>query len=488
MLANYTTYETFYRIDNAGSDDPEVEKRHASAAIARFVSLHPHNLGQRAQIIVDHFRAHTAHKIGGRAKAMVVTSSRLHAVRYKLAIDKYLAEKHISDVKAMVDFSGKVDDPDYTDPFTEPGMNKFPESETAARFRGDPPHGPGEYQVMIVAEKFQTGFDAPALHTMYVDKVLTGLAAVQTLSRLNRTMSGKEDTFVLDFRNDAEEIREAFRPFFDTTEAVPTDPNLLYDAERAVQEPDVIHDDELETYWRAFAALPPGEKGNAALNAALALALARFDALDDEDVQEEFRGALDQFVRLYSFLSQVVTFTDPEMETLYVFTKGLRSCLPTRPDGSVDLGSHVELTHLRIEKEAEVNASLAGEGPQAEPLIGYPGGGRGPLGDPETEHLSEIIARINERHGLTLSLTDALLFEQYEGDWTHDPELAAQARANSLENFALVFDKKFFDTIFRRMDTNEAIFKMINDDPGFADSLREIYLRRVYEALRADES
>jgi type I restriction enzyme R subunit len=363
-------------------------------------------------------------------------------------------------------------------------MNKFPESETAARFRGDTPHDPGEYQVMIVAEKFQTGFDAPALHTMYVDKVLTGVAAVQTLSRLNRTMAGKEDTFVLDFRNDAEEIREAFRPFYDVTEAVPTDPNLLYDAERAVRAPDVIHDDDLETYWRAFAALPPGEKGNAALNAALAVPLARFDALDDENA-EEFRDALDAFVRLYSFLSQVVTFTDPDLEKLYVFTKGLRSCLPPRPDGSVDLGSHVELTHLRIEKEAEVNATLADEDPETEPLIGYPGGGRGPMSDPETEHLSEIIARINERHGLTLSLTDALLFEQYEGDWTSDPELAAQARANSLENFGLVFDKKFFDTIFKRMDSNEAIFKMINDDAAFAYSLREIYLRRVYDALRA---
>lgn len=486
VLANYTTYETFYRIDNASSEDPELERRHASAAIAKFVSLHPHNLGQKAQIIVDHFRAHTAHKIGGRAKAMVVTSSRLHAVRYKLSIDKYLAEKHISDVRAMVAFSGRVVDPDFSDPFTEPGMNKFPEPQTAAKFRGDPPHDPAEYQVMIVAEKFQTGFDAPLLHTMYVDKVLTGVAAVQTLSRLNRTVAGKDDTFVLDFRNDAEAIREAFRPFYDVTEAVPTDPNLLYQAERAVRAPDVIHDDDLETYWRAFAAMLPVEKGNAALNGALAPALVRFDALDDEEVQEEFRGALDQFVRLYSFLSQVVTFTDADLERVYVFTKGLRACLPPRPDGSVDLGSHVELTHLRIEKAAEVNATLVGDDPAAEPLDGYPGGGRGPLGDPETEHLSAIIARINERHGLTLSLTDALLFEQYEGDWTQDPELAAQARANSLENFALVFDKKFFDTIFKRMDANEAIFKMINDDPGFADSLREIYLRRVYEALRAE--
>src|SRR5205823_1237157 len=203
VLARYTTYRTYFRIEKAVAEDPEYDKARARRAIARFVTLHPHNLAQRAEIVVEHFRAHTAKKIGGRAKAMVVTSSRLHAVRYKLALDAYIAE-HGYGMRTLVAFSGKV--LDEGDEFTEPGMNAFPESETAERFGGD------DYQVLIVAEKFQTGFDQPLLHTMYVDKVLTGLNAVQTLSRLNRIHPEKSDTFVLDFRNELEDIQESFRP------------------------------------------------------------------------------------------------------------------------------------------------------------------------------------------------------------------------------------------------------------------------------------
>jgi len=200
-LANYTTYKTYFRIEKAIIDDPEYDKARARRAIARFVTLHPHNLAQRAEIVVEHFRAHTAKKIGGKAKAMVVTSSRLHAVRYKLVLDRYIAEKGYGDLRTLVAFSGKV--LDEGDEFTEPGMNAFPESETAERFAGD------DYQVLIVAEKFQTGFDQPLLHTMYVDKVLTGLNAVQTLSRLNRIHPDKDATFVLDFRNEVEDIQRS---------------------------------------------------------------------------------------------------------------------------------------------------------------------------------------------------------------------------------------------------------------------------------------
>src|SRR5205823_152645 len=204
VLANYTTYKTYFRIEKAIIDDPEYDKARAKRAIARFVTLHPHNLAQRAEIVVEHFRENTAKKIGGRAKAMVVTSSRLHAVRYKLALDRYIMENSYADIRTLVAFSGKVID--QGDEFSEPRMNAFPESETAQRFAGD------DYQVLIVAEKFQTGFDQPLLHTMYVDKVLTGLNAVQTLSRLNRIHPEKSDTFVLDFRNELEDIQESFRP------------------------------------------------------------------------------------------------------------------------------------------------------------------------------------------------------------------------------------------------------------------------------------
>ena len=209
VLASYTTYDTYFRIEKAITGDPEYEKPRAQAAIARFVTLHPHNLAQRAEVIVEHFRNQTARKIAGRAKAIVVTSSRLHAVRYKQALDRYVREKGYEDVHTLVAFSGTVIDEGAE--FTEPGMNRFPESQTPKQFEQ------GDYQVLVVAEKFQTGYDQPLLHTMYVDKPLKGLHAVQTLSRLNRIHPEKTGTFVLDFRNEVEEIQKAFEPYYGRT-------------------------------------------------------------------------------------------------------------------------------------------------------------------------------------------------------------------------------------------------------------------------------
>ncbi|MEM9597024.1 MAG: DEAD/DEAH box helicase family protein [Acidobacteriota bacterium] len=205
VLANYVTYETYFRIDKAITDDPELDKSRASAAIARFVSLHEQNLAQRADVIVNHFRAHVVSKVGGQAKAMVVTASRLHALRYKRALDKYCREHGIGDVGVLVAFSGSLEDDG--EEWTEAKVNGFPDSETPARFDSD------DWQILVVAEKYQTGFDQPKLYAMYVDKTLTGLAAVQTLSRLNRTHPAKTGTFVLDFRNTHEQIQESFEPW-----------------------------------------------------------------------------------------------------------------------------------------------------------------------------------------------------------------------------------------------------------------------------------
>jgi type I restriction enzyme R subunit len=353
VLANYTTYKRYYRLEKAIRDDPNYDEALARKAIARFVDLHPHNLAQKAEIIIEHFRQHVRHRIGGRAKAMVVTSSRLHAVRYKLAIDKYILEHSYPDIAALVAFSGKVIDAG--DEFTESGMNRFPESETAERFGSD------DYQVLIVAEKFQTGFDQPLLHTMYVDKVLTGLNAVQTLSRLNRIAPGKEDTFVLDFRNEVDEIQEAFKPWFETTIATPTDPNLLYDTNRAVRAFDVFRDEEIERVVAALTAAG-GSPSHGAVYADLDPAVDRFKLLGEDD-QVEFRDALTRFVNVYGFLSQVVAFTDPALERDWLYCRALDACLPGRESERLDLGSEVQLSHLRIEQTHQGSASpAAGEG------------------------------------------------------------------------------------------------------------------------------
>ncbi len=212
VLKNYTTYKTYYGLIKAIEDDPQVDKKKAARALARFMSLHPHNIAQKVEVIVEHFRHFTCHKIGGRAKAMVATSSRLHAVRYKLAFDKYIAQKGYTGIKSLVAFSGTVFDPETRIEYTEVGMNKgIKETELPEKFDTD------EYQVLLVAEKYQTGFNQPLLHTMYVDKRLAGIQAVQTLSRLNRTHPGKEDTFILDFVNETQEILDAFQPYYEQT-------------------------------------------------------------------------------------------------------------------------------------------------------------------------------------------------------------------------------------------------------------------------------
>lgn len=475
VLRHYTTYQSYWRIEKRVAEDPSYDKSRAKAAIARFVSLHPHNLAQKAEIIVEHFRAHTAAKIGGRAKAMVVTASRLHAVRYKQALDRHIAARGYTDIAALVAFSGTVTDEG--DSFTEAGMNRFPESETATRFAGD------DYQVLIVAEKFQTGFDQPLLHTMYVDKVLTGLHAVQTLSRLNRIAPGKTDTFVLDFRNDAEAIRRAFQPYYQQTAAIPTDPNLLWDAHARLLALGVIREDEIAAVVRALLAEDRHGERHGAVYAALGPALRRFEGLDEEE-QDAFREALDRFLGLYSFIAQIVAFTDAALERDYLYGKALAEYLPDHSGGKVDIGHAVSLTHLRTELTAAGAITLAGEAGAVRAIYD----GHGPRYEPDEERLSEIVRTLNDRYGLNLDEADQLLFDQFEEVWVHDPTVVAQAQNNRLEDFRLVFDKTFLGTVVGRMDANQAIFARILDDADFRATLNELYARRVYDRARATAS
>jgi type I restriction enzyme, R subunit len=411
----------------------------------------------------------------GLAKAMVVTSSRLHAVRYKQSIDKYLKAKGYTDIKTLVAFSGKIDD-GTGKPLTEANMNGFPESRTAEEFAGP------DYGVLIVAEKFQTGFDQPLLHTMYVDKVLVCLAAVQTLSRLNRIHPLKESTFVLDFRNETEEIVEAFERFHGCTVAPPTDPNILWDTRRRLEDFDVLREEEIEAALPALlGAAESDEKRSAETYAALGPAKSRFEALGDEE-RLEFRDALNRFVRTYSFVSQIAAFTDPSLETDYVFCRALSLYL--RDSGTVerlDLGSEVELTHLRHQMTFSGSLSLGAEVGEVRSFFGE---GKGAQQELELEHLSNIVEVLNERFGTELTDVDKLLLDQFEESWVADDELSHQAKNNSIDNFKLVFDHRFLQTIVTRMDANDEIYKKILDDEDFQATIMGFYLKRVYERLR----
>jgi len=342
VLANYTTYQTYWNIEKKAEDDPEYEPGRAKAAIAKFVSLHEHNLAQKADIIVNHFREKVAHLVGGEAKAMVVTASRLHALRYGLALRKYCAENGIDDVGVLVAFSGTLNDGGVD--WTETSVNGFPESQTPARFDTD------EFQILVVAEKYQTGFDQPKLHTMYVDKPLTGLAAVQTLSRLNRTHSEKTSTFVLDFRNDADDIRNAFAPWYVQTEAPPTDPNLMYDAHRELGDYDVLRIEETETF---VAVLMDDPTATDRIHGLLEPAKNRFWEALDEDEQDRFREALKKFVSSYGYLAQIVSFGDAKLERDYVFGRALARFIRAPSEALPDVSDDVDLTHLAIRLTAE---------------------------------------------------------------------------------------------------------------------------------------
>ena len=361
-------------------------------------------------------------------------------------------------------------------------MNGFPESQTGPRFKGEPPHNAGEYQVMIVAEKYQTGFDVPLLHTMYVDKPLVGLAAVQTLSRLNRTHPLKDDTFVLDFRNDAEEIVKAFEPYYGETIALPTDPNLMSDARRRLDDFDVLRPAEVEAILPHLLAIGAAPTAHAQVYAILAPARERFEALSDDN-QAAFRDALSKFVRLYSFLSQIVTISSTTLERDYIYCRALSAYLrDTAAAERLDLGTEVQLTHLRHEMTFTGALEIAADAGEVRSIFGDAMGRQQEL---QLAPLSQIVETLNQRFGLNLTDRDQLLFDQFEAEWAADPELQAQAENNTLDNFRLMFDRVFLSTVIRRMDANEAIFKQILDDPDFKAVIADYYTRRTYDSLRA---
>ena len=471
VLANYTTYAVYWKVGKAVEDDPEYDSRKAKRAIARWAALHPHNLAQKAELVVEHFRDHTRHKIGGKGKAMVVTSSRLHAVRYKQAIDSYIAQKGYADTRALVAFSGTVGDGGLD--WTESTMNGVPESQTAETFAGP------DYGVLVVAEKFQTGYDQPLLHTMFVDKPLVGLNAVQTLSRLNRIHPDKTDTFVLDFRNEADAITEAFEPWYEATVAVPTDPNILHDMADRLLGLQVIDMAEAQAVAALIADRTVKAGDHGAIYALLAAPVERFKKLEPEE-QHEVRDALDAFVRAYAFLSQVVEFGDVGLEALYLASRALAAELPSDGGGRLDLGAEVQLTHLRIEQTSSGSITPDGGYGPIESLYS----GQGKQVAEEKVHLSTIIEVLNERFGTVLGTADQLFFDQLEETWMADDHLVAQAQANPIENFRLVFQPQFLKSIVGRMDDNEDIFKRVVDDPDFQTAVMNHYLTRVFERAR----
>jgi type I restriction enzyme R subunit len=467
VLANYSTYKTYWRLLKKVEDDPRYDRKKAEYLLKSFVDLHEHAIGEKVRTCVQHFAAQVQGEIGGKAKAMIVTRSRLHAVRYRLAVDKYLAERGYP-FKALVASSGTVQD--HGHPYTEANMNGFPEAQTAKTF--DRP----EYRFLIVANKFQTGFDQPLLHTMYVDKKLGGVNAVQTLSRLNRTHPEKKGTMVLDFANEADEIKAAFEPYYDATllsEA--TDPNLLYEVQTRLAGFPVYTEAEIDDFARVyFDAKATLDR----LYSALAPVVERFQSLPENE-REDFRGQLTDYVRLYAFLSQVLTFADSDLEKLYVFARHLRRLLPAdRAELPTEVQQNIDMESYRIRQTGSGRITLDRKAGVLDPV-----GTKGAFGiaPEEMEMLSRIIAGLNERFGLDLGPEHKVTLGQMMERLGEDAGLDAAARANTRENVRLTFDQKVEDVIQGIVDSNFELYKRITDDRAFGAALKDFlfdhYLR-----------
>jgi type I restriction enzyme R subunit len=473
VLANYTTYKAYWRLLKRVEDDPRYDKKKAEYLLKSFVELHEHAIAEKVKICVEHFAAQVQGEIGGKAKAMIVTRSRLHAVRYRLAVDKYLLERGYP-FRALVAFSGTVEDGGQS--YTENGMNGFPETQTAKSF------GLPEYRFLIVANKFQTGFDQPLLHTMYVDKKLGGVNAVQTLSRLNRTHPEKKGTMVLDFANELDEIKAAFEPYYETTLlSEGTDPNLLYDLQNRLAGFPVYTEVDVNGFAKVYF---DAKATQDRLYAVLAPFLERFRSLSAAE-QHDFRGQLTDYIRLYAFLAQVLTFADADLEKLYVFARYLRRLLPAdRAELPREVQHNIDMESYRIQQTGSGKIALERRPGVLDPVSAKTGYG---VDAEELENLSRIIAELNDRFGLNLGPEHRITLGQMMERLDDDAALDAAARVNTRDNVRLTFDQKVEHVIQDIVDSNFELYKRITDDRAFGEAVKSFLFDQYLRAHRNAE-
>ena len=471
VLKNYVTYKNYYKIIKTIDDDPQIETSSGVKAITRYESLHPHNIAQKTAIMIEHFREVTKKQIGGKAKAMVVTSSRLHAVRYLNEFKRYIKAHGYEDLDVLVAFSGEVIDDG--EPYTEEKMNGIKESQLKATFHGD------EYHMLIVAEKYQTGFDEPLLHTMFVDKKLSGVKAVQTLSRLNRTTRGKDSTFVLDFVNSAEDIQKSFEPYYEATVLEQaTDPNVLYDLKNTLDKYRIYTQTEIDAFADLYySADEQDAKTMGKLSSILVPAHDRYLAANEEDSQI-FRTTLARFNRIYGFISQVCRMFDRDLHKFSVYAKFLYKVLPKEKGPYITIDDKVLLEYYRLEKEFDGSISLSGN-------EGGLGGIKGEAGarPKKSNSLAEIIAAINEKYGTNFTEMDKVL-EQIQQDFLADEKLVSFAQNNDEAMFGLKFEQEFENFAAKRYEENDAFFVKMFTDSGVMKSIVDMLKPIIYRKMR----
>ena len=481
VLENYTYYKRFYGLLKQAESDPMVSRKQAVKALGRYMELHPVNIEQVVTVIIEHFRINVMHELGGRAKAMVVTGSREAAVRYKLAFDAYIKKQGYLGIKSLVAFSGSLELDDMPGlVFTEVGMNSgLSESELPERFEG------GEYRVLLVAEKYQTGFNQPLLQTMYVVKKLAGVQAVQTLSRLNRIAPGKTRTFVLDFVNEEIDIFDAFKPYYETTPVGENaDPQQLNGLQHKILEPGIVTPEDVSDFAQVWyrRRREHSRSDHRTMNAVLDRIVERFKELEESD-REQYRGVLTAFRNLYAFLSQVIPYQDSELEKLCTLVRNLLTKLPRDDSGEhFHLDDEVTLKYFRMRQIGEGSIDLSkGE---AEPLKGPTDVGTAQVKDEEVE-LSSLVEKLNERFGTDFTEADQLFFDQVSSIAENKEKITEAALANTFENFSSYFERVLEELFIERMDGNEDIFNHVMSDTTFRGMAHDHIARQVWERIRA---
>ena len=477
VLKNYMTYKMYYKIVKNIPDDPELDTVAGVRAIQKYETLHPHNISQKTTIMLEHFRNVTMHKIGGKAKAMVVTPSRLHAVRYVQEFKRQIEEKGYSDLDVLVAFSGEIEDEGVT--YTEEKINKTKDGETIREKALPEAFHSDDYGMLIVAEKYQTGFDEPLLHTMFVDKKLSGVKAVQTLSRLNRTARGKQDTFVLDFVNSAEDIKAAFEPYYEETVLLKeTNPNVIYDLKNTLDQYRVYQQMEVDRFAEIFYSGKEQIAGDIGkLRGTIRPALDRYYELEPER-QDMFKSTLQRFNRIYSFVTQVCRLFDKEIHKFSVYARFLSMQLPKGHGEHVDVDDKVLLEYYRLEKDFDGAIELESAEGGFVPITGEAG-----RREQKKDPLTVLIDKINERYGTNFTEMDKVLV-QMENDYAAQSKWQSYARNNDRKTFMLLFEKDFPNMAAQRYEQNDDFFVRLFSEPELMKQVMETVGSVLYQRLR----
>ena len=477
VLKNYMTYKMYYKIIKNIPDDPELDTVAGVRAIQKYESLHPHNISQKTTIMLEHFRNVTMHKIGGKAKAMVVTPSRLHAVRYVKEFKRQIEEKGYTDLDVLVAFSGEIEDDGVT--YTEEKINKNKDGETIKEKSLPEAFHTDDFGMLIVAEKYQTGFDEPLLHTMFVDKKLSGVKAVQTLSRLNRTARGKQDTFVLDFVNSAEDIKAAFEPYYEETVLLEeTDPNVIYDLKNTLDEFRVYQQLEVDRFADIFYSSREQSAGDLGkLQGTIKPALERYDAVEIER-QDLFKQTLNRFNRIYAYVTQICRLFDKDIHRFSVYAKFLAMQLPKQGTERVNVDDKVLLEYYRLEKEFDGAIELESAEGGFTPITGEAG-----RREQKKDPLTVLIDKINDRYGTNFTEMDKVLV-QMENDYAAQEKWQSYAKNNDRKTFMLLFEKDFPNMAAKRYEQNDDFFVRMFSDPELMRQVMETVGGVLYERLK----